>query len=110
MFNGMFTASMEKEPKFKLGRNEKIVKARIPDEDLPGWIGTLKDGGFTQEEIDMIISGLNKKYFEERKPEIIERELVKIMKEYREEKGAILTPEEIDYLKASIESRFKDEE
>lgn len=99
---------MEKE-KFGIKKNEQIVGARIPDEDLPGWIGTLKDGGFTQEEIDMIISGLNKKYLEERKPEMVERELVKIMKEFRKEKGTILTPEEIDYLKAGIESRFKEE-
>lgn len=101
---------MEKEPKIKLGKNEEIVKARIPDDDLPGWIGTLKDGGFTQEEIDLVISGLNKTYLEERKPEMIERELVKIMREYRKEKGKILTPGEIDYLKAGIESRFKEED
>lgn len=98
---------MEKE-KFGIKKNEQIVRARIPDDDLPGWIGTLKDGGFTQEEIDLVISGLNKKYLEERKPEMVERELVKVMREFRKEHRRILTPEEIDYLKAGIESRFKE--
>ncbi|MDP2934270.1 MAG: hypothetical protein Q8N59_00645 [bacterium] len=95
--------------KFRLKKGEEIVKARILDEDLPGWIGTLKDGGFTQEEIDMIVSRLNKTYLEERKPEMVERELKKLKKQFFEEYGKILTPEEIDYLKAGIESRFKDE-
>ncbi|MDP2934642.1 MAG: hypothetical protein Q8N59_02685 [bacterium] len=99
---------MERE-KFRPKKGIEIVKARIPDEDLPGWIGTLKDGGFTQEEIDLVISGLNTTYLKERKPEMVERELVKLMREFREEKGTLLTPEEIDYLKAGIESRFKDE-
>lgn len=77
---------------------------------MPGWIGTLKDGGFNEEEIDTIISGLNRDYAEMKKPEMVERELKKLKKQFFEEYGKILTPEEIDYLKAGIESRFKEKE
>lgn len=93
---------------FGIEKNKEIVKARILDDDLPEWIGALKDGGFTQEEIDMIVSRLNKTYLKENKPRMVERELTRLQKEFRKEYGRILTPEELDYLKAGIESRFKE--
>ena len=40
----------------------EIYKARIPDEDMVGWINTLKEAGFSEEEVDEIMTKLNFEY------------------------------------------------
>ena len=40
----------------------EVVGASIPDEDMPGWIGTLMEGGHSQAEIDQILAHLNETY------------------------------------------------
>lgn len=40
----------------------KIEKIRIPDEDMPNWIKALREGGFNDEEIDLILKNLNETY------------------------------------------------
>lgn len=42
----------------------KITGLRIPDEDMSGWIKTLYEAGFSQEEMDKILSHLNQTYAE----------------------------------------------
>jgi hypothetical protein len=101
---------MEKEPKIKLKRNEDIVGAKIPDDDLSNWIETLKDGGFTQEEIDIIVSGLNKAYAKRRRSELIDEEMRKTEEELFKKSGKLLASEDADWLKKRIERRFEGEE
>jgi len=95
---------MEKE-KFKLKKGEEIVKARIPDKDMPGWIKTLREGGFSDEEIDLILSRLNKTYKEKSNPNWVEDELTELKRYFRKQYNRILTPQEIEYLKRGIKSR-----
>jgi len=87
---------------------DDIVKARIPNEDMPGWIQTLRDGNFTDQEIDMILSNLNADYRKAKNPNFIEEELGKLIKYFRKEHKRILSPKEIEYLRKSIESRLED--
>ena len=37
-------------------------KITIPDDDMPGWMQTLREGGFSDAEIDSILSHLNSTY------------------------------------------------
>ena len=100
---------MEKEPKFKLNKNEEIVKARIPDDDLTNWIETLKNGGFNQEEIDKIVGGLSKKYVKMRREERINEEMRKEEEKLFKETGKLLNSEDAEWLKKKIERKFEEE-
>lgn len=91
-------------------RFEKIIKARIPDEDMPGWIETLRQGGFSDEEMDLILENLSPTYKKMRHPDFVEKGLEKLKEDLSQKIGRELTEEEIDYLKKGIESSFKDEE
>jgi hypothetical protein len=41
---------------------KSIEKIRIPDEDMSGWMQTLREGGFNDQELDSIFVYLNKAY------------------------------------------------
>ena len=86
---------------------EKIEKLRIPDDDMPGWIQTLREGGFNDEEIDFIMSNLNKTYDRLKKNEFIEQELRRMEEEIKNRRGFGLNIDERRALRESIESRFK---
>jgi len=70
---------------------EKIEKVRVTDEDVLDWIKLLKAEGFSNEEIDNIMSGLNKTYRKKLKPNFIEEELEKIEQEFKEKTGRHLS-------------------
>ena len=95
----------EKKEGFKY---QDIAKVRIPNEDMPGWIQSLREGGFTDQEIDMILSNLNVDYRKAKNPNFVEEELGKLMKYFREKYKKILNPKEIEHLKKGIESRLED--
>ena len=71
-----------------------IEKLKIPDDDMNGWINTLMEGGFSQGEIDSILSNLNKTYDNLKKQELIEKEVSRIDAELFNRRGSGLTDEE----------------
>lgn len=84
-----------------------IDKMSIPDDDVQGWIGTLKQGGFSNEEIDGIMNHLNETYFLNSKKTEIEKELTKTVQYIQENHRRIVTPEQREYLRQGIEQRLK---
>ncbi|MFA6422784.1 MAG: hypothetical protein WCV92_05315 [Candidatus Buchananbacteria bacterium] len=48
----------------EIKRVPHIEKATIPDSDMSGWINELRNSELTEEQIDMMLSRLNKKYME----------------------------------------------
>lgn len=86
-------------------KNEKIIKITLPDDDMVGWIKVLREGNFSQEEIDLILSHLNETYKIENNP--VEKELKRIKKDLREKHGRVLTSEQEEYMRKSIEGRKK---
>lgn len=87
---------------------------RVPDEDMPEWIKTLREGGFNDEEMDLVFTRLNRayreaKYPDAKKEEYIEKELEELKKYFLQKYSRVLTPTEIEYLKKGIESRFEEE-
>lgn len=92
----------------KEGKFEKIEKVRIPDEDMPEWIKTLREGGFSDEEMDLILENLNPTYRKMKDPDFVEKELERLRKDLFEKIGRPLTREEIEHLRKSIESRLEE--
>ena len=43
-------------------KTEKIEKIRIPDEDIGEWTRVLRGEGFSNKDIDSMLSHLNKEY------------------------------------------------
>jgi hypothetical protein len=37
-------------------------RARIPNDDVPGWLKALREGGLSDAEIDRVLGGLNEEY------------------------------------------------
>lgn len=48
------------------------MRIKIPDYDMLGWIKTLREGNFSNDEIDIILSFLNKNYFLANKAPLID--------------------------------------
>jgi len=94
---------MEREKEYRFKIEEEIVIARITDEDLEEWKKTLREGGLSNEEIDSILINLNRKYAEEKRPEIIKKKLAEKQKEYLEKYGRKLTANEKRYYTTMIE-------
>jgi hypothetical protein len=97
---------MEKSSGFKIGE-----KASIPDSDMEGWISTLREAGFSDKELDSILSRLNRTYAEQKgKPHIeerIEEDLKEIDTKTKERRGHGLTEEEKEYFRHSIRTRYE---
>lgn len=84
-----------------------IERIKIPDDDMPGWINTLREGGFSDNEIDTILTNLNKTYANIKNNQYIEKELSKMNEEIEKRRGYSLTDEEKESLKKGIASRIK---
>lgn len=85
--------------------NETIGdKARIPDGDVIGWIESLRDAGLSNDEIDAMISRLNKTYREKSSGDYVEEELKKI-EETVKSHGGRLSEEQKEYLRKSTKER-----
>jgi hypothetical protein len=94
---------MEELPKVKVGD-----KAKIPDQDMLGWIKLLReDGVFSEKEIDGILSRLNQTYAEYKHNPHIEEELKKIDDKTKEHRGVGLSEEEKEYFRRSIKTRYE---
>ena len=93
----------------RLRQKEEIIKMRVPNENVSEWMETLRKGGFTDEEINMIMSSLNKEYMKASNPHFVENELEKLKNYFSKEYGRILTVEEIKYLENGIKSRLEED-
>jgi hypothetical protein len=92
--------------KERLNPGETIVGLSIADEDAADWVRTLVEGGFSNAEIDMIMSGLNKTYKSKMTAAEIEKEFIKIKEDLKQRKGYELNEDEAERIKQGIASRF----
>jgi len=95
---------MNEENFFKKGAE---IKASVPDDDMLGWIEALHTNGFSQKEIDDIMSHLNKEYRDQKYPveDRIAEELKKLEEDLLKNHGKILSNEQREYLRNGIASR-----
>ncbi len=88
---------------------EKIVG--IPDGDMPGWIQVLRESNLTNQEIDNFLARLNETYAKETGinpiEKVIEEHLAEIEKYILDKHDRVLTPEQREYFRKSIEDSFK---
>ncbi len=82
-------------------------RMRIPDEDALAWIKTLIEGGFTNQEVDDIMSHLNDTYLEKTVGTEKVDEAVEEAAGYLESKDIQVTPELLEALRASIIERLR---
>ena len=80
------------------------VEAKIPDSDAMGWINTLTEAGFSEKEIDLMMSQLNKTYRAQKGEAFIEDELKKI-EAVVHRSGKSLTKEQKEYFRKTIMDR-----
>lgn len=85
---------------------EHIERIRIPDEEAPVWMQTLREGGFSDDEIDMIMAYCNAVYFELKKPKMVEQEVERIIKLFFREQGKVLNEEEVEYFRKGVGQRL----
>lgn len=85
-------------------------KMMIPDDDINGWIKTLREGGFSDKEIDDTLSRKNVEYAKGAGIDPVERELERIEKDLLKKHNRVLDKETREYMKKSIADRpeFKD--
>ena len=88
--------------------SEKIERTRIPDEDVPNWIGALREGGLRDEEIDAVLARLNKIYREKKGIDVVGEEVDKIKDYLFRKYQRILTPEQIKYIRQGVEAEMGD--
>lgn len=84
---------------------ENKFRARIPDDDMSGWIQALRKKGFADEEMDYILAYLNKTYAKAKGIDLVEEELKRLEEYLREMHGRVLTEEQKEYLTKAIASR-----
>lgn len=85
---------------------EEVEKIKILDEDIPGWIKSLHEGGFSSEEIDEVLGNLNLTYKKAKDPDVIERELLAIKDYYRNNYNKILAKKQIEYFREGLENEL----
>lgn len=85
---------------------EHVERIRIPDEEAPAWMQTLREGGFNDDEIDMIMAHCNAVYFELKKPKMIEQEVESIKRAFFKEYGKALSEGEVEYIRNGVGQRL----
>ena len=88
-----------------MNRESEIYKASIPDDDMTGWIESLRLGGFSEQEVDDILANLNKTYARAKGVGLIEAELEKLENYLQQKHGRKITPEQREHLRQSIAER-----
>lgn len=83
-----------------------IERVRIPDDDAGNWLASLREGGFTDEEIDYIMSHLNQTYAEHKGIDIVEDELSRIEHYIFQKEGRRLSEAQKAHLREGIRMRF----
>lgn len=86
-----------------------MERIRIPDDDAPAWMQAFREGGFNDDEIDMIMEHCNAAYFELKKPKMVEQEVEKIKELFLKGYAKALSEGEIEYLRKSIEQQLDEQ-
>ncbi|MDD4995875.1 MAG: hypothetical protein PHW15_00145 [Patescibacteria group bacterium] len=81
------------------------IEASIPDEDVFGWIESLKRGGMSEEEIDLILERLNYYYRKAKNHLSVEEELEIINKEHFAKHGRPLDSEQKEYFRKGLKTK-----
>ena len=76
----------------------KIEKIKISDEDISDWMQTLREGGFSDEEIDLMLEGLNQKYAEQKLPKAFKNSWDKIVNMVEKKRGFKMSEEKREKL------------
>ena len=72
----------------------RIERVTIPNEDVRNWIRTLKENGFSKEEIKMLLNDTNPEYAEQNLPERLRDALHNAVKLLERGRDSELTPGE----------------
>ena len=83
--------------------------ASIPDDDAHNWMKTLEEGGFSYDEIDKIMTHLNKTWRLAKKDEIVQKRLEDRLGYLRSKYDKVLSEEEKREFKKMIEAGFLEE-
>ena len=87
----------------ELKPGQEIGKARISDEDMVKWINTLKEAGFSESELDDMMSNLNFEYGRQKMSKEAQQVLSETLDYWeRDLRRGKLTPTEKEYLKKHI--------
>ena len=89
------------------GPKRKNKGVEIPDDDMLGWMRMLREGGFSDAEIDRILSGLNAEYFRVKMTEDMRKGFEHTLAKKERVKGRRLKPEEVKVLLESYRSSFQ---
>ncbi len=87
-----------------------IERVKISDKNIPDWMQTLRDGGFSDEEIDAMLSRLNVEYAKGGGIDVVEKELERIEKDLLKTHGHILTKEQRENMRKNIADRLEFED
>lgn len=85
----------------------KIERMKIPDSDAHNWIRTLHEEGFSETEIDYLMSRMNSLYADKRGINVVEEEAQAIEDYLRTQYGRVLSPDQRHYLRESVKLRFR---
>lgn len=85
----------------------EIDRIKIPDEDASNWIKALEEGGFSYDEIDKIMTHLNRTWRMAKKPELVKERMDEIIKNAWAKDKLILNDEEKEELKRKIEAELE---
>ena len=87
--------------------NIMTERITIPDDDVSGWMQTLREGGFSEKEIDEILSHLNTTYLGFKNKEFVDGEYKKMNEEIKSKRGTGFTPAEEESIRKGIQSRLR---
>ncbi|GEM_PF-1566629 len=87
---------------------ERIEKFRVPDEDVPNWMQTLHESGFSTEEIDAMMRHLNDEYASQKLRSFIELEVETIDRLMRTKRGKAMSDQEKGAARKLVLERLRD--
>jgi|GEM_PF-1179816 len=82
----------------------------IPNDDVFGWMETLRERGLSAEEIDKVLEESNLDYWRAKNITSIEKGMKIIKRNFFEKSNRNLTKEETEYFKILLEKILKDKE
>lgn len=88
---------------------QEIGALSLPDEDMVGWINVLREAGFSEQEMDTMLSQLNETYAKFKKRDRIIKKMHHVEETLRRNDGGQLSPEEREILKKQLEQSPEDE-
>ena len=105
--NKVYKIFFKNMPNEKLKLGGEIERIQVPDEDAHNWIKTLEEAGFNFDEIDKIMTHLNRTWRLAKKPELVKERMESILNNVRSKYDLILTEEDKESLKKRIEEELE---